>query len=153
KFGAYGPDQRAFDFARDGAIPGGGVPCLEAQIMDWADDIAYSVHDVEDFYRAGLIPLDRLVLATREREAFRRHVEQRWKKITEKHSIPDGVSAADIVAHIFDDLIQIEGPYTGTRKRKAQIYRVSSQLIHKFISETILQARARKVVDVLVRPA
>lgn len=37
----------------------------EAELMDWADDISYAVHDVEDFFRAGRIPLDRIAAALR----------------------------------------------------------------------------------------
>ena len=46
KFGVYADDLPVFAWLRDGA-PGRRRP-VEAQVMDLADDIAYSVHDVED---------------------------------------------------------------------------------------------------------
>jgi dGTPase len=56
KFGAYHAESTAFEFARVGFSA--QRRSLEAQIMDHADAVAYSVHDFDDFYRAGLIPLD-----------------------------------------------------------------------------------------------
>jgi dGTPase len=55
KYGVYAADLEVFTWLRQ------GVPeaqrCLEAQVMDWSDDIAYSVHDLEDAVHAGHLPL------------------------------------------------------------------------------------------------
>ncbi|MFI6734706.1 deoxyguanosinetriphosphate triphosphohydrolase [Nonomuraea sp. NPDC050451] len=51
KFGVYDDDLPVFRWIRDGA-PDGRVS-FEAQIMDWADDVAYSVHDLEDALHSG----------------------------------------------------------------------------------------------------
>ena len=41
---------------------------VEAQVMDWADDVAYAVHDIEDFTLAGAIPLALLTQSPEARE-------------------------------------------------------------------------------------
>ncbi|MCH8562095.1 deoxyguanosinetriphosphate triphosphohydrolase [Nesterenkonia sp. AY15] len=46
KFGAYEDDVEVFDWIRQGVE--GRRQSMEAQVMDAADDIAYSVHDIED---------------------------------------------------------------------------------------------------------
>jgi dGTPase len=53
KFGVYDDDVEIFHWVRQGAPD--GKTCIEAQIMDWSDDCAYSVHDLEDAIFAGQI--------------------------------------------------------------------------------------------------
>ena len=51
KFSVYSDDAHVFEWMRQGTPV--GRRCLEAQIMDLSDDIAYSVHDVEDAIATG----------------------------------------------------------------------------------------------------
>ncbi|NMU25349.1 deoxyguanosinetriphosphate triphosphohydrolase, partial [Vibrio parahaemolyticus] len=51
KFGAYDIDADRLAWIRKGAPD--RVRSLECQIIDWSDDVAYSLHDVEDGVIAG----------------------------------------------------------------------------------------------------
>lgn len=58
KFGVYDDDRKIFDWVKNG-VTGKRTP-IEAQIMDWADDVAYSVHDFEDSVHSGQMTIERL---------------------------------------------------------------------------------------------
>ena len=58
KFGVYDDDLTIFNWARANAPA--GERSFEAQIMDWSDDVAYSVHDLEDGLVTRQIKLDDL---------------------------------------------------------------------------------------------
>ncbi|MGY1615907.1 deoxyguanosinetriphosphate triphosphohydrolase family protein [Geodermatophilus sp. SYSU D00691] len=72
KWGAYDSEYSVLKWAmgyingadartgRDRPDGGKEFRSIEAQAMDWADDVTYAVHDLEDFSRAGLIPLEDL---------------------------------------------------------------------------------------------
>lgn len=61
KYGAYAEDRAMFDIVRQKVMgeqaSTGRRQSLEASIMDLADDIAYAIHDLEDFCTAGMIDL------------------------------------------------------------------------------------------------
>lgn len=58
KFGVYPDDEDVFRWMREGAP--GRVRCIEAEVMDLSDDIAYSVHDFEDAVVNGYLDPARL---------------------------------------------------------------------------------------------
>jgi dGTPase len=56
KWGAYNSEAHELSWASQ-LIPPSHFRTLEADVMDWADDVTYAVHDIEDFFRVGIIPL------------------------------------------------------------------------------------------------
>ncbi|GAA4045105.1 deoxyguanosinetriphosphate triphosphohydrolase [Nonomuraea soli] len=82
KFGVYDDDLPVFEWIREG-VTGRGVS-FEAQIMDWADDVAYSVHDLEDALHAGHVDVQAL-RSPAERAAV--------CEVTRAHYAPDATLA------------------------------------------------------------
>ncbi len=81
KYGSYDDDRAVFDWSREGlAADRVDQQTPEAAIMDWADDVAYAIHDLEDFYRAGFVPLDRLARDAPSQDGFLERTLERWRE-------------------------------------------------------------------------
>jgi dGTPase len=136
KWGAYDSDRELFEWARE-LGPRPLSKSNEAELMDWADDVTYSIHDLDDFYRAGVIPLDRLVIDAEERARFYAEVFER-----RKGKLPAEMDDT-YLRGAFDALIvelPIRKPYTPTREDRVRLRRVTSALIRDFVITVQLQA-------------
>jgi dGTPase len=127
KFGVYDDDLPVFDWLREG-VPGGpdsSRRCIEAQVMDLADDVAYSVHDLEDGVVAGRIELSILDSAD-ERAAVFATVRD-WY-------LPDAPD--DELDAALKDLRERSSwprrPYDGSRPAQAVLKNLTSDLIGLF---------------------
>jgi dGTPase len=123
KFGAYAEDAEVFNWIRAGAPA--GRRCLEAQVMDWADDVAYSVHDLEDGFHAGLITFENLK-SPAERTLVTRATATTY--------CDDGVSEAELT-EILDTLLALDiwpDSYDGGPATSAALKNLTSELIGRF---------------------
>ena len=122
KFGAYAEDAEVFGWIRQGAPD--RRPCLEAQVMDWADDVAYSVHDMEDGFHAGLITFKNLKSQTERAEVSRTAIAY----------CPGGVTEAELT-EILDALLALDiwpASYDGAPGTVAALKNLTSELIGRF---------------------
>jgi dGTPase len=126
KFGVYADDAEAFAWIRLGAPP--GTLCLEAQVMDWADDVAYSVHDLEDGLQAGLITMG----------ALRDQPEQKAvAALTAAEYCAPGSVTVDELREIFGGLLALPcwpAAFDGGLESLAALKNLTSELIGRFCS-------------------
>lgn len=132
KFGVYADDMAAFRWMRESAVE--GVLCVEAQVMDLSDDIAYSVHDFEDAIVSGYIDVRALGARVDHNELV--HAMYSW--------IGGEFSHAEL-EDAFDRLAALPmwlSDFDSTRGAQAALKNLTSQLIGRFASAATEATRA-----------
>ena len=138
KYGVYPDDLPAFTWLRDGAPD--GQRCIEAQIMDWADDVAYSVHDLEDGIVAGHVPLHRL-----------RDDRDHLVDVARQHYSSEPV---DSLHEAVDRILALETwpkDHDGSQRSLAALKRLTSELIGRFCRAAVTATRERHGDGALAR--
>jgi dGTPase len=129
KWSAYTTDEAAFKFARQHHP--NDHKTAEAALMDWADDIAYSVHDLEDFHRGNAIPWW---------EVFQSGDRIVANAVAKWHNAPEDAfdrlkgafeRLSDLFVGTYDTLFF--NVYTGSKDQRFQLRNLTSTLIGRYI--------------------
>lgn len=146
KFGAYADDIETLTWVRDGAPA--DHKCLEAQIMDWSDDIAYSVHDVEDGILAGRIDLrvlgddsEAAALAEDAHATFGLSADRVAAAAARLWELPHVRDVADTCVSNPGTVVG-SGNYFGSRRNLVVLKQLTSELVGRFVNSTIAMTRA-----------
>ncbi|MEV8266441.1 deoxyguanosinetriphosphate triphosphohydrolase [Microbacterium sp. NPDC076911] len=141
KFGVYPDDEDVFHWMRAGAP--GRVRCIEAEVMDLSDDIAYSVHDFEDAIVNGYLDPAKLTDAA-DHDALLTAI-QTWVGYDFARDELD-----DALFRLTSMPVWIDS-FDGTRASLAQLKNLTSDLIGRFARAATTATREAYASDVLTR--
>jgi dGTPase len=137
KFGVYADDGPVFGWIRDVGTDLGEQRCLEAQVMDWADDVAYSVHDVEDGFHGGYLSLPQLRGDAAERAAL-------CADVAGAYSAESPGDLAAVLDELLDDPVfePLHG-YDGSHRGQVNLKHATSVLTGRLVAAAVNATRSR----------
>lgn len=135
KFGVYADDAPVFEWLRNVPEAKAGIVCMEGQVMDLADDISYSVHDVEDAIVGGTLQLRWLKQETQRDRAL---------QVTRDWYLPN-TAEEDIDAALrrLERSQEWVAHFDGSRRSMAALKDMTSQFIGRFAAAAMDATRAR----------
>ncbi|MCU1406141.1 MAG: deoxyguanosinetriphosphate triphosphohydrolase [Glaciihabitans sp.] len=141
KFGFYSDDLAAFEWLRAGAPD--RRKCVEAQVMDLSDDIAYSVHDFEDAVVSGYIDVSALSARVNHSELVDSMFVWIGGEITHDELIAafDRLDNLDLWLESFD----------GSPRAQGRLKNLTSELIGRFAAASTQATREAYPQDTLIR--
>lgn len=139
KWGAYDSERKILEWAmkdipeRNAELYGRDRSerrSIAAQVVDWADDITYAVHDVEDFFRIGVIPLDEL---RRSSYLFNEFLKYAFPRVHDKVAVDEATLRNWLNAK--KRLLLPREAYSGSRRDRENLHGFASQLIRDAIEQ------------------
>jgi dGTPase len=115
--------------------------------MDWSDDVTYACHDVEDFYRTGLIPLAALFPAP---GTGGRDTEQETARFldyvaTKRRRTGVAFDPDEARRHLTDiaEVLTVPGPYAGRHEDDVAVNARTAELLAHFTRDLRLEVGGR----------
>ena len=139
KFGVYEDDLEIFNWVRAGRAD--NKTPIEAQIMDWSDDVAYSVHDLEDGIVTNKFSLQNLS----------HDLPEIFESSREKYL--SGYSLDEIEQALMRLQVLSCWPtsYDGSHRHLARLKDLTSQLIGRFAQSAETETRKSYSQEMLTR--